>query len=155
MSGILRDPVDVTAKAQQAAMGSDGAHGRVRMETIVRLEQSMSALASATLTSMHQRLTWFRALSADNRSWLGLVAQAGMAAFIDWAKHPERSRPAVAGEVFSPAPRELARVVSLQQALEMVRIIIDTLDSRVDELAVPGGEAELREAVLRYTREAV
>jgi len=113
----------------------------------------MSALGSAAMTSMDQRLPWFRALSAENRSWLGLVAQAGVAAFVDWVKHPERSRPAVAGEVFGTAPRELARAVSLQQAVEMVRIIVDAVESRVDELAAPGGETELREAVLRYTRE--
>jgi len=113
----------------------------------------MSTLGAAAMTTMEQRLPWFRALSAENRSWLGLVAQAGVAAFVDWVKHPERGRPAVAGEVFGTAPRELARAVSLQQAVEMVRIVVDVVESRVDELAAPGGETELREAVLRYTRE--
>src|SRR6185437_5624937 len=127
--------------------------GRVRDETIARLEHSMSALGAAAMASMDKRLPWFRAMSAENRSWLGLVAQAGVAAFLDWVKHPERTRPAVAGEVFGTAPRELARAVSLQQAVEMVRVIIDVVESQVDELAAPGGEAELREAVLRYTRE--
>jgi PucR C-terminal helix-turn-helix domain/GGDEF-like domain len=125
----------------------------VRADTIARLEQSMSALGTAAVTAMDQRLPWFRALSAENRSWLGLVAQAGVAAFVDWVKHPERSRPAVAGEVFGTAPRELARAVSLQQAVEMVRIIVDVVEAQVDELAAAGGESELREAVLRYTRE--
>src|SRR5262249_33787872 len=92
-------------------------------------------------------------MSAENRSWVGLVAQAGIAAFVDWVNHPERGRAAVAGEVFGTAPRELARAVSLQQAVEMVRVTIDVVEARVDELAAPGGEAELREAVLRYTRE--
>ena len=55
--------------------------------------------------------------------------------------------------MFGTAPRELARAVSLQQAVEMVRVIIDVVETQVDELAAPGGEAELREAVLRYTRE--
>ena len=113
----------------------------------------MSALGTAAMTTMEQRLPWFRALSAENRSWLGLVAQAGVAAFVDWVKHPERGRPAVGGEVFGTAPRELARAVTLQQAVEMVRIIVDVVESRVDELAAPGGESELREAVLLYTRE--
>src|ERR1700723_875609 len=101
---------------------------------------------------MDKRLPWFRNMSAENRSWLGLVAQAGIAAFVDWIRHPERTRPA-ATEVFGTAPRELARAVSLQHAVEMVRVIIDVVEARVDELAAPGGEAELREAVLRYTRE--
>ena len=55
--------------------------------------------------------------------------------------------------MFGTAPRELARAVSLQHAVEMVRVIIDTVEAQVDELAAPGGEAELREAVLTYARE--
>jgi hypothetical protein len=127
--------------------------GRVREETISRLQRAMGSLGTAAMTSMEQRLPWFRGMSAENRSWVGLVAQAGIAAFVDWVKHPERGRSAVAGEVFGTAPRELARAVSLQQAVEMVRVTIDVVEARVDELAAPGGEAELREAVLRYTRE--
>jgi hypothetical protein len=127
--------------------------GRVRADTITRLEQAMGALGTAAMTSMDRRLSWFRSMSAENRSWLGLVAQAGVAAFVDWIKHPERTRPAVAGEVFGTAPRELARAVTLQQAVEMVRVIVDVVEAQVDDLAAPGGEAELREAVLRYTRE--
>jgi DNA-binding PucR family transcriptional regulator len=127
--------------------------GRVRDDTIDRLEASMGALGTAAMVSMDRKLPWFRAMSAENRSWLGLVAQAGVAAFVDWIKHPERTRPAVGGEVFGTAPRELARAVTLQQAVEMVRVIVDVVESQVDELAAPGGETELREAVLRYARE--
>ena len=113
----------------------------------------MGPLGTAAMASMDRRLPWFRAMSAENRSWLGLVAQAALATFVDWVKHPERGRPAVAGQVFGTAPRELARAVSLQQTVEMARVIIDVVEAQVDELAAPGGEAELREAVLRYTRE--
>jgi hypothetical protein len=137
--------------------GKDGRHGagssRVHAETVARIERSMGTLGTAAMAAMDKRLPWFRTMSAENRSWLGLVAQAGIAAFVDWIRHPERERPAVAGEVFGTAPRELARAVSLQQAVEMVRVIIDVVESQVDELAAPGAEAELREAVLRYTRE--
>lgn len=144
-------PDDVSTTVTPAV--PDGGQGaRVRDETIARLEQSMSALGAASMASMDERLAWFQALSAENRSWLGLVAQAGVAAFVDWVKHPERTQ-AVAGEVFGTAPRELARAVSLQQAVEMVRVIVDVVESRVDDLAAPGGESELLEAVLRYTRE--
>jgi DNA-binding PucR family transcriptional regulator len=131
----------------------DAGGSRVNEETIARIEKSTGNLGTAAIASMDKRLPWFRAMSAENRSWLGLVAQAGIAAFVDWVRHPERTRPAVGGEVFGTAPRELARAVSLQQAVEMVRVIIDVVEARVDELAAPGGEAELREAVLRYTRE--
>jgi hypothetical protein len=136
----------VTVPAQTPGR-ADGAApaGPVRAETVQRLERAMGTLGTAAMASMEQRLPWFRALSAEDRSWIGLVAQAGIAAFVDWMKHPQR-RPAVAGEVFGTAPRELARAVSLQQTVEMVRITIDVVEAQVDE-------AELREAVLRYTRE--
>src|SRR5487761_1599992 len=125
---------------------------RVNAETVRRIERATGTLGTAAIAAMDKRLPWFRSMSAENRSWLGLVAQAGIAAFGDWIKHPERARPA-ATEVFGTAPRELARAVSLQHAVEMVRVIIDAVEAQVDELAEPGNEAELREAVLTYARE--
>jgi DNA-binding PucR family transcriptional regulator len=143
----------VAAPARPEAAPARPARSGVQPETVRRLERATGALGTAAMAAMDARLPWFAAMSAENRSWLGLVAQAGIAAFVDWVKHPERARPAVTGEVFGTAPRELARAVSLQQAVEMVRVIIDVVEARVDELAAPGGQAELREAVLRYTRE--
>jgi DNA-binding PucR family transcriptional regulator len=136
----------VTGKREQQA------RSRVHAETVRRIERATGTLGTAAIAAMDERLPWFARMSAENRSWLGLVAQAGIAAFVDWIRHPERNRPAVT-EVFGTAPRELARAVSLQHAVEMVRVIIDVVETRVDELAVPGSEAELREAVLTYARE--
>ena len=135
--------------AEQRASGSGP---RVNAETVRRIERAVGALGTAAIAAMDNRLPWYRNMSAENRSWLGLVAQAGIAAFLDWIRHPERNRPAVT-EVFGTAPRELARAVSLQHAVEMVRVIIDAVEAQVDELAAPGNEAELREAVLTYARE--
>jgi DNA-binding PucR family transcriptional regulator len=134
------------------AGGAVGAAARVHPETVLRLERSLGALGTAANAAMDERLPWFRKMSAENRSWLSLVAQAGIGAFVDWVKHPERARPN-ATEVFSTAPRELARAVRLQHAVEMVRVIIDVVEHQVDTLAAPGAEAELREAVLVYARE--
>src|SRR6266566_395841 len=125
---------------------------RVHAETVRRMERAAGTLSAAAIAALDERLPWYRNMSAENRSWLGLVAQAGIAAFLDWIRHPERNRPALT-EVFGTAPRELARAVSLQHAVEMVRVIIDAVEAQVDELAAPGGEAELREAVLTYARE--
>jgi DNA-binding PucR family transcriptional regulator len=144
--------------AEQQATGADGPKRsrppgpRVNAETARRIERATGALGTAAIAAMDERLPWFRNMSAENRSWLGLVAQAGIAAFLDWIRHPERNRPAVT-EVFGTAPRELARAVSLQHAVEMVRVIIDAVEAQADDLAAPGDEAELREAVLTYARE--
>jgi len=140
----------VTGKRQVAR--GEGGDARVHPETVARIERAMGALGTAAIAAMDERLPWFRKMSAENRSWLGLVAQAGIAAFADWIRHPERTRPA-ATEVFGTAPRELARAVSLQHAVEMVRVIIDVVEDQVDTLAAPGAEAELHQAVLIYARE--
>jgi DNA-binding PucR family transcriptional regulator len=138
--------------AEQRGRGAGGSGPRVNAETVRRIERATGALGTAAIAAMDKRLPWYRNMSAENRSWLGLVAQAGIAAFLNWLKHPGRNRPAVT-EVFGTAPRELARAVSLQHAVEMVRVIIDAVEAQVDELAAPGDEAELREAVLTYARE--
>ena len=140
----------VKEKGQVARGG--GGRARVHPETVQRIDRAMGTLGTAAIAAMDERLPWFRKMSAENRSWLGLVAQAGIAAFADWIKHPERTRPA-ATEVFGTAPRELARAVSLQHAVEMVRVLVDVVEAQVDTLAAPGSEAELHEAVLIYSRE--
>jgi DNA-binding PucR family transcriptional regulator len=101
---------------------------------------------------MDETLSWYRAMPAEQRSWVGLVAQAGIAAFVEWFKHPEQRRQ-ITGEVFGTAPRELARTVSLQQTVEMVRITIGVVEEATATIAGPQHAAELREAVLVYARE--
>jgi hypothetical protein len=101
---------------------------------------------------MDETLPWYRAMPAEQRSWVGLVAQAGIAAFVEWFRHPEQRR-AITGEIFGTAPRELARTVSLQQTVEMVRITIGVVEAAAATIAGPENAAELREAVLIYARE--
>jgi hypothetical protein len=125
----------------------------IRAQTTQRLEQAMGSLGTAATASLEERLPWFREMSAEYRSWVGLVAQAGIAGFVEWFKHEEKIRPAIAGEVFGTAPRELMRTIRLQQTVEIVRIVIDVVEEQVEELAAPGGEIQLREAMLRYSRE--
>ena len=40
---------------------------------------------------MESRHDWYRALSAEDRSWVGLVAQAGIAGFLAWYRDPSDS----------------------------------------------------------------
>ena len=112
----------------------------------------MGGLATAAIARMDESLPWYRAMPAENRSWVGLVAQAGIAAFTEWYRRPAEA-PSITADVFGTAPRELIRAVTLQQTVELVRTTIEVVEERVDELAAPGHEAELREAVLRYSRE--
>jgi DNA-binding PucR family transcriptional regulator len=125
---------------------------RRRAATVRSLERSTGTLASAAIARMDEELPWYRAMPADNRSWVGLVAQAGIAAFTEWYRHPDAPQ-TISADVFGTAPRELARAVTLQQTVEMVRITIAVVEERIDALAAPGDEMTLREAMLRYSRE--
>jgi DNA-binding PucR family transcriptional regulator len=101
---------------------------------------------------MDETLPWYRAMSAADRSWVGLVAQAGIAAFVAWFRDPEGS-PEVTADVFGTAPRELARAITLQQTVEMVRTTITVVEEQIAEFAAADEHAVLTEAVLRYSRE--
>src|SRR4051812_29443763 len=105
---------------------------------------------------MEERLPWFRKLPPEDRSWVGLVAQVGIDAFLEWYSSSgggPGEGPQVGPDVFGTAPRELTRSVSLQQALQLLRTAVDTVEAEVPALAPPGGEQQIREAALRYSRE--
>lgn len=120
--------------------------------TLRRLEKSAGRLAAAAIARMDESLPWYRAMPPENRSWIGLVAQAGIAAFTEWFRHPEAPQ-AISTDVFGTAPRELTRAVTLRQTVEMVRTTIEVVEEAIEDVAAPGDEALLREALLVYARE--
>ncbi len=115
-----------------------------------RMERAAGTLATAAVARMSDELEWFRELSPEHRSWVGLVAQTAIGAFVKWQQAPEDE---VARPVFGVAPRALARVVSLQQTVQLVRVMVDVVEEAVPGLAAAGEEAALREGVLRFSRE--
>ncbi|MGI8698660.1 MAG: PucR family transcriptional regulator [Mycobacteriales bacterium] len=121
--------------------------------TLRRLERASGALATQSVARMDEALPWFRAMPAEQRSWVGLVAHAGIAAFLQWLRAPAGDASEISGEIFGAAPRELTRAITLQQTVELVRVTIEVVESQVDTLAAPGEEGLLYEAVLRYSRE--
>lgn len=125
---------------------------RASAATITRIERASGDLASEAMSRVESTLPWFRSMSAEDRSWITLVAQAGIGAFVDWSRRPDAAR-AITAEIFGSAPRELARVVTLQQTVELVRTTIEVVEEHSAELAEPGDERELREAVLVFARE--
>lgn len=101
-------------------------------------------------------MPWFRQLSAEDRSWVGLIVQAGIRGFVDWYRHSGEPVPggsALASAVFGAAPRALAGVISLQQTVELVRLSIEVVESNVDDILGPEDALEVHAAVLRYARE--
>lgn len=115
------------------------------------LGRNSGAVATAAAQRMEREHAWYRALSPADRSWVGLVAQAGISAFLAWYRQPDS--PSVTANIFGTAPAELAHTITLRQTLDLVRTTIDVVEDELSLLAPPGREAPMREALLRYSRE--
>jgi sugar diacid utilization regulator len=113
--------------------------------TVRRLERSIGTLASAAITRMDEVLPWYRAMPAENRSWVNLVAQAGVAAFVEWFRAPETPQ-GISADVFGTAPRELTRSVTLQQTVELVRVVIAVVEEQIESIAPAQVYAQAAEA---------
>jgi sugar diacid utilization regulator len=123
-------------------------------EPIARqLRRSVGALTTSTVTRMERDMAWFRDLSAEDRSWIGLIVQAGIKAFVTWYEEPVGSSSPVTAEVFGAAPRALAGVVSLHQTVEMVRLTIEVVEENVVEAVGAQDAPAVRESIARYARE--
>lgn len=139
------------ARAVVTEPGSSGLAATLR-----RIERAAGALATASVARMDETLPWFRALPADQRSWVMLVAQAGVRSLVQWLRDGggrADSTQEVSDEVFATAPQALARSISLQHTVALVKVTIDVVEEQVPHLAAEGEEQQLRDVVLRFSRE--
>jgi len=120
---------------------------RTKQATLDWLRSISGELATTTLKRLDDLLPWYRNMPASRRSSVGLVAQAGITSFVSWYKDP-KSQPWVAADVFGVAPRELLRSISLQETLQLIRVVVQVVEDRVVQ-----EDDSLREAVLLYSRE--
>jgi hypothetical protein len=124
--------------------------------TLRRIERHAGALATASVARMDETLPWFRALPADQRAWVMLVAQAGVRSLVEWLRSggTEQDSPQeISDEVFAAAPRALARSITLTQTVQLIKVTIDVAESQVASLAAAGEEKALADAILRFSRE--
>ncbi|HJQ43981.1 MAG TPA: PucR family transcriptional regulator, partial [Jatrophihabitantaceae bacterium] len=120
--------------------------------SIRRIEQAIGRLATQSVARMDEELAWFRELPADQRSWVTLVVQAGLQSFVDWLRSPDDVFQ-LTGEVFAAAPRAMARSVTLQQTVELVRESIAVAEENLPSLAGADDHDLVREELLRFSRE--
>lgn len=120
---------------------------KTKQATLDWLKSISGELATTTLKRLDELLPWYRSMPASRRASVGLVAQAGISSFVSWYKDP-KSQPWVAADVFGVAPRELLRSISLQETLQLIRVVVQVVEDRVVQ-----EDETLREAVLLYSRE--
>src|SRR5699024_10196262 len=107
--GEVNTEIERPGDADDEGPAAEPDQEQLRARTTRRLERSIGSLGTAAVARMEERLGWFRRMSAQDRSWIGLVAQSGVAAFVDWFRNPVRGRPAITVEAFGTARRGLTR----------------------------------------------
>ncbi|TWD83106.1 CdaR family transcriptional regulator [Kribbella amoyensis] len=126
--------------------------GKAHLARADRLQKATGALATAAMAAMDDELPWFGQLSAQDRSWIGLVAQSGITAFVDWFRDPE-AHSSMPTRMFGSAPREFTRVISLHQTVELLRTTIEMIENTIGDLLPEDDVPVVREAMQRYARE--
>lgn len=116
------------------------------------LTRRAGGLATSATRRMEREHAWFRELSAADRSWVSLVAQAGINALLSWYADGARPGPPPQ-QIFAAAPPSLASTITLRQTLDLTRTAIATIEDAVPDLVPEAETAALREAVLRYSRD--
>src|SRR5215213_1991312 len=141
----------------RAAQPGGGTAGKPPLAaTLRRVERHAGKLASSAVARMDETLPWFRALPADQRSWVMLVAQAGVRSLVEWLRSGgtlAADTQELSDEVFAAAPRALARSITLTQTVQLIKVTIDVAEAEVSALAAPGEEEALASAILKFSRE--
>jgi len=120
---------------------------RTKAQTLAWLRTQAGEWSTLTLKRLDESLPWYRDMPPGRRSAVGLVAQAGITAFISWYEDP-KGVPWIAADVFGAAPRELLRSISLTQTLQLVKTTVEIIETRI-----PRDDLPLRDAFLLYSRE--
>ena len=152
--GVVADSPPDGVQAEPA-----GQEARRRQQRVAHsLARATGALSTSATARMESDLEWFARLSAQDRSWVGLIVHAGIKNFVDWlVANAESARTpnghALASAVFGAAPRELTGVITLQQTVDLIRLSIDVVESDIHALVPAEDLSEVHSAVLRYGRE--
>lgn len=120
-----------------------------RSAIVTELRASAAEMTTAALARIADEHPWFAELDAEHRSWITLVARSGIDGFLEWFASGGQGSPVA---VFDAAPRALARRISLNQTVDLVRTTIDTVEHRIAGLP-QSQQAPLRIGILRYSRE--
>ncbi|WP_246160561.1 PucR family transcriptional regulator [Nocardioides humilatus] len=128
-----------------------------RARAVKALRGAAGRLSTAAARRMETDLPWYADLGAEERSWIGLIVQAGIGDFIDWYK--QNSMQMSFGQVreaslFNASPRALAGTISLHQTVDLIRLSFEVVEQNLDAILDPDDVADVQEGVLRYGREA-
>lgn len=140
-------PAQLAVLAARLDLKPTHAMGNNKAQELSWLRNIAGELATTTITKLENNLAWYSSMPPSRRSAVGLVAQNGITSFIHWYEDPTTT-PWIASDVFSSAPRELLRSISLQETLQLIQVVVEVVEERIAPRSM-----QLREAVLHYSRD--
>ena len=124
---------------------------RQRSTIAKRLTGAAAELTTQALAQIEERHPWFRELDAEHRSWVTLVARAGIDGFVQW--FADEGRDANPSAVFDAAPRALMRRITLHQSVDLIRTTIDTVEGQLESVVGRGDRPLVFMGIVQYSRE--
>lgn len=109
-------------------------------------------LTTRTVEAIQARHSWFTRLGAEERSWITIVARAGIDNFIAWFADADKAD-VNPGSLFSAAPRALTRKVSLHQTVDLVRTTVDVVGEQINNLVPEQEHRALELAIVYFSRD--
>ncbi|MDN5962830.1 MAG: PucR family transcriptional regulator, partial [Propionibacterium sp.] len=109
-------------------------------------------LTTRVVEAIQSRHSWFTRLGAEERSWITVVARAGIDNFISWFADDAKAD-VNPGSLFNAAPRALTRKVSLHQTVDLVRTTVDVVGEQINELVPPQERRALELAIVYFSRD--
>ena len=122
---------------------------RARSGILKRLTAATSEMNTATLTALVARHDWFNQLDAESRSWIGILARSGIDGFVTWFS----GQPFDAESIFDAAPRVMARRITLQQTVDLVRTTTEVVEEQIQHLFPRSDRQPLQLGIVHYSRE--
>ena len=138
----------MTPETTESSDPSGGDRARIAQ----RLQRSVGSLSTASLKRMEADTPWVAQLSANERSLIGSIVQAGIKSFVEWYRDPAVV-PVLRAEVFGAAPRAFAGVITLQQTVELVRLSIEVVEENLYDVVGADDAVPVRAAIDSYARE--
>jgi len=126
---------------------------RMRAAIVKRLSAQTGAISTAVVQAINAAYPWYGHLGADERSWIAMIAHAGVTNFANWF-NDDTDQSVDPASVFAVAPRSMTRQLSLQQTVSMVRTSISVIESQIEALMPKADRAPLQQALLHYSRQA-
>lgn len=123
-----------------------------RAALVGKLSARTGELTTMVVSAMEASHPWFNRLGAEERSWITLVARAGIDNFITWFGD-DSSMTGDPGMLFNAAPRVLTRKVSLHQTVDLVRTTIDVVAEQIGELVPPRDQKAMEVGILYFSRD--